>query len=464
MNGNRLKLVLFVWGMLLVSSIGMAMGPHEVAVIVNARSPASVMVAKEYARLRHIPEINLIEVALPEKVGLEDRELAPDIFTQSIWVPVWKTLKQRKIDSQILAWAYSVDFPVRIASAPNVSITGLTFVRNRLPKADAIENGHYLSPLFAGPDGPGKRSFGSQSLDHARNWLGDDMPLPAMMLGVIGHNGNTTDEVLRALQRSAADAAGRPEGTIYYVTNSDIRSLCRAWQYPAAVHELKAMGVEVEVVSAFPERDRPAMGMMVGKAHLPDGIFSNLRPGSVADHLTSCAAVFGATDQTRLTAWVKAGVAATSGTVVEPMSIWAKFPNARFFVHYASGCTTLESFTLAVRCPLQLLLVGDPLAAPWAQRTPLWIEGLPGDCEPGEITFHVAVGRGTPVYTQFTLLVDGRQEGPSRGLSEWRVDPGQWGIGRHNVRVVAVTIGPVRQQNFVEQVVTVHPRISTAGK
>ncbi|MEM8736139.1 MAG: hypothetical protein AAGG44_18055, partial [Planctomycetota bacterium] len=54
----------------------------------------------------------------------------------------------------------------------------------------------------------------------------------------------------------------------------------------------------------------------------------------------------------------------SSGTVVEPYALQAKFPLPTLYVHYARGCSLVESFYQSVTGPYQLLIVGDPLCQP----------------------------------------------------------------------------------------------------
>jgi len=42
-----------------------------------------------------------------------------------------RAIRERGLSDHILAWAYSIDLPVRVRTDPLVSITGLTFVRNQ---------------------------------------------------------------------------------------------------------------------------------------------------------------------------------------------------------------------------------------------------------------------------------------------------------------------------------------------
>ncbi len=90
-------------------------------------------------------------------------------------------------------------------------------------------------------------------------------------------------------------------------------------------------------------------------------------PGAIADNLTSHGGNYSNDGQTKMTELLHAGAAMTSGTVMEPYSLQAKFPLPMMYGYYASGATAIEAFYLSIACPYQLLIVGDPLAQPFSQ-------------------------------------------------------------------------------------------------
>jgi hypothetical protein len=167
----------------------------------------------------------------------------------------------------------------------------------------------------------------------------------------------------------------------------------------------------------------------------------------MAEHLTSFAGALDNTHQTKMTRWIAAGATGTAGTVCEPMSYWTKFPNARFFNHYRMGCTMIESFFQSIRCPLQLMIIGEPLAAPWKPDASLQIVGIePNELikEPQSIDLHIKAPRGTH-YSRVIYLIDGRIRGEG---DQFTVDPGDLQPGQHELRAVAYQIGFVRHQVF----------------
>ena len=433
----------------------LAIGPHELLVLANERSSNSIEIAREYAALRRIPEINVVPLNLPGPVGGAVEITAADFVTY-IWTPALRAMRERGIGDHILAWAYSTDFPTTVKTAPTMSIQGMTFLRTGRAPPDRVEKGTYGSPLFAGPNPAvqGSEMHPSATLDTFSEWLREDMPAPSMMLGYTGERGNTKETVLKCLRRGVASDRTWPSGTVFFVTSADVRSTCRQWQFAGASQELRQLGVRSEVTRTFPAGRADIMGVMMGSSTVDPGKSNRYLAGSMAEHLTSMAGVFQSEGQTKLSVWIEAGVAGSAGTVVEPMSAWPKFPSARFYVHYANGCSMIESFFQSIRCPLQILLVGDPLARPWAPtNATLRLEGLPGEPVSGTLKVRAEVksepGRG---YRRFLYLLDGRAVGRDQELV---LDTSPLREGPHELRVVAYGVGLVRDQLFVEKTISV---------
>ena len=438
----------------LLPTVSFALGPHEVLLLANRQSPRSLELARTYAAMRQIPEVNLVALDLPASPGVE---MTPAEFTARIWGPARQAIRERGLGDHILAWVYSLDFPVRITATPALSLQGLTFLKGRMPDAKQVEQGTYASPIFAGPETPRINGFPAQSLDVQSAWLGPDMPLPSMMLGYMGPTGNTREEILACLKTGVASDRTRPEGTVLILTNSDIRTQCRAWEFEPALRELTAQTISARMTHTppvDPDGPVPLTGIMAGAAELPEiakGQF-HFRPGAIAEHLTSFGAFFDNNAQTKITEWIRAGATASAGTVTEPYSAWQKFPHARLFSFQVAGCTVLESLIQSIRCPLQILLIGEPLASPWAPRSTVTLKGLNAEVleGPTHITAEIAPCDGE-VFSRFMFLVDGKTLQPSGKSPATTLDPASLPSGRHALRVVAYKVGAVRSQIFVEK-------------
>ena len=121
------------------------LGPENVAVVVNADSQSSVQIAVEYARLRKIPEgnvIRLLEVPDSESIDVDE-------FRSKLLGPVLSTIKGRSLTPQIECIAWSSDFPTAInvksdigqnrlpkVITPTASLNGLTYLHQLVMKKD----------------------------------------------------------------------------------------------------------------------------------------------------------------------------------------------------------------------------------------------------------------------------------------------------------------------------------------
>lgn len=122
-----------------------AMMPENTAVVVNADSWASVAIANEYIRLRHIPPQNVIYLS-----NLSSFDGMPvDEFRGKILTPALQTLESRGLSGQIDAMLYSSDFPTAIHVAGDIGKQQLPVVLT--PEA-AINGLTFLGPLTLAKD------------------------------------------------------------------------------------------------------------------------------------------------------------------------------------------------------------------------------------------------------------------------------------------------------------------------
>jgi uncharacterized protein (TIGR03790 family) len=442
--------VAWMWAALL-PGVALGIGPHEILLLFNGQSADSVEIARTYAQMRQVPERNVLRLDLPEHLTGSLR-ISPEAFTQHIWIPAVAGMQRREIDDRVLAWVYSVDFPVLVTTNPGMSIQGRTFLRNGRVDPERVKRGTWLSPLFGGPDERQGGQHFSQSFDTYKSWLRDDMPLPSMMLGQLGDPGNTSREIRAALQRGVESDQTQPPGTIYYITSDDVRSDCREWQFPRALDELFNLRVRAVITNAVPAGRDDIAGVMMGTTKIDPKRMGTFLPGAMAEHLTSFAGTFHRNhNQSHLTEWLAGGATASAGTVTEPLSLWTKFPNARVFVHYAAGCTMIESFFQSIRCPLQILLVGDPLARPWAPVSRMVLRGVDEQPLSGKVRIVAEIyGRGLVHFGRFTYYLDDREVGNERILE---LDTTTLANGTHTLRAVARQTGLVQGQVFrVEEI------------
>ncbi len=274
------------------------------------------------------------------------------------------------------------------------------------------------------------------------------------MLAVTSGRGNSVREALDYLQRSVAADATAPRGTIYLVdVDKEIRCQTRKWAFPSVVHALEGTGLRGEIIpTALPEHKSDVAGCVAGTASFnwPQS-GSTMLPGAICEHLTSYGGAMEETaGQTPLTEFLRYGAAGSSGTVVEPMSVQPKFPDAFLHLHYVRGASLAEAFYQSVYGPYQLLIVGDALCQPWASRLHIELGGVqPQQRVSGQIVLEPRVvgAEASGAVDHFELFIDGQQRAVEPAGRTFTLDTATLGDGWHELRLVAVAAGPLETQS-----------------
>jgi len=200
----------------------------------------------------------------------------------------------------------------------------------------------------------------------------DQGAMPYMLscvLAVIHENGSTLEQAVNVLERAVAADRTYPSATFGFSKTADVRSTTRMPGAPDALAWLLCRDQSVEIFSSsLPTKKRSYVGLMLGSAGLPvkDRSWS-MAPGAIADNLTSLGGRFSTTSQTKLTEFLHAGAAISTGAVAEPYSLPPKFSTAMTYPYYNEGVTAIEALYLTITSPYQLLIVGDPLCQPYAR-------------------------------------------------------------------------------------------------
>lgn len=449
--GLRIARVAAALAALFTAAAARALGPHEIVLLVNANSPDSREIANQYAKLRGVPLENLIYLDVPADFGGDMSMISTQQFEQLIWTPAVAAVARRGIADHILAWVYSSGFPVMINAPKQVSLHGMTFVRGNLPAPEAIDKAGFASRLFRGPSSPSGPRGPSLSLEQFAMTLGTNLPLSAMSIGHVEPRGLPVREVIESLRFAVRSDCTRPDGAVNFVAGEDVRAMARAWEPASVAEELEKLGVPLVVTTNEPDRTRGLIGLQAGLADIDRFLNARLLPGSMAEHLTSSGAVFANDSQSKIVKWIRAGAAGSAGTVTEPYALWPKFPHTRFFVHYASGCTMLESFQQSLASPLQIFLLGDPLARPYGRAQPLTLICLTNNDEAvtGGVEFMVTGPSGVaPQGLSILYLLDGRSLVEAGRGTRAKLDTTKLDDGWHELRAVSYSAGNVKQQGF----------------
>jgi hypothetical protein len=247
------------------------------------------------------------------------------------------------------------------------------------PFAAAHLSGDILGGLTSQePNGYATTGDEARAFDSSVRWLGG-VPSTATaarryyvgaLLGYTGGRGNTVEDLVALVARSAQADGTRPAGTFYYMQTGDVsRSGPRHDAYPAAVAAIEAAGGQAEHLLAVLPADRhDCLGIMTGAADPPfESTDFTVLPGAFCDHLTSWAATFDAQGQEKVSRWIELGASASVGAVEEPCNYPGKFPHAGMHYYVYQGLSLGEAWLRSAGyVPFQMLFYGDPLTRPFA--------------------------------------------------------------------------------------------------
>jgi uncharacterized protein (TIGR03790 family) len=454
------------WLLLLISSGQLqAWGPENLFLVVNPRQSDSVTVANHYASLRNISPSNIFYLPF-DNTGSTD----VDTFRTAILKPIIAAIERRGLSEQIDGIVYSSGFPVlidfttdlppevrgKMPVPPQGSLTGMTYLAHAVLSKNApgylsLRSNHYMRQVANETQLQLTQSFHAWygwSEQGALLESGGERYLLSMMLAVNSDPGNTLQESLLDLQLSAKADGTKPKGTIYFSETGDVRTKTRIPQFASAIKELKALGVAAETISEnYPRGRQDIAGAILGFAdrnHVTDDV--RVVPGALIENLTSFGAVFNkGHGQPLLTQFLRLGAAGSAGTIAEPLAIPNKFPHAFAQVHYARGCTLAESLYQSVHGPYQLLMVGDPLCAPWANIPVIEIPEIRPDqlIVRGKIGFAPVATVAKAKVDTFELFIDGARVTRCVAGEKLIIDTTQFADGWHEIRVVGSLQGDI---------------------
>jgi tetratricopeptide (TPR) repeat protein len=278
-------------------------------------------------------------------------------------------------------------------------------------------------------------------------------------LAYTGLRGNSLPEVLDYLRTSVASDGRFPDGTVYLMENSDIRAQTREGAFYATVAALKQRGYRAEILTKgqdgqdgiVPRNKQDIIGIVAGTRRFAWGrSHSRMLPGTIAESLTSYGGDFDNSAQTKLTEFLRYGAAGSSGAVAEPYSIQAKFPVPALHVHYADGSSLAEAFYESVEAPYQLIVVGEPLARPFAHFAAVSLES-----PDVRRTWHDTVllkprikPAGDHPIHHLELWVDGRYKDVVAPWDVFLWDTRTVEDGCHDLRLVAVEDSPIETRSY----------------
>jgi uncharacterized protein (TIGR03790 family) len=340
-------------------------GPLNVVVVVNQNSTRSIELGNYYCEQRGIPPQNLLRVNWPGG----NVEWTKTEFETAILTPLLAMLSARQLTNQIDYVVLCMDLPYRVVQG------GLAIQSGMNSSTTALFYG--FKPDFSVP------SFGLPScnlpISSSNSYAGSEgifratPPSSSNSFLVTMLTSSNLAEAKQIVDRSVASDASFPIQPVYLGHSDDRLRNIRYWLFDDAIFNtrLRANFLMQSTNINDPNSLGTTFGYQNGVQWAPigTGIFA---PGAMADNLTSYSGqifeqpnVF--TAHVTALAFLNAGASGSYGTVVEPCGWLQKFPSPQNYFYQARGFSLAECYYQSVTNPHQGLLVGEPLAAPFAQ-------------------------------------------------------------------------------------------------
>ncbi|MBP9902165.1 MAG: TIGR03790 family protein [Verrucomicrobia subdivision 3 bacterium] len=337
----------------------------NVAVVVNQNSSNSVELGNYYCEKRGVPSQNVLRISWP---GGNADWTASD-FDTFLRTPLSAMLASRRLTNQIEVVLLSMDIPYRVTLTTGSSATsGINSTTAALfygfqPDGCATECPEGFPSCNLAP-GSTNRYAGSEGVFRqappintmSNSWL-------VMML-----TSSNLTQAKAVVERGLASDGSLPTQRVYLAKSEDVNRNVRYALYDNALFNIQVDGV----LNAMRTNTDTTFGLgdMLGYANgsYALAIYGGFAPGAMADSLTSFGGkIFEDSGHTDALDFLNAGATASYGTVVEPCAYLQKFPAPQNYFYQARGFSMAECYYQSLTNPYQGLLVGEPLAAPFAQ-------------------------------------------------------------------------------------------------
>ena len=342
----------------------------NVLVVVNPGSPNSLALGNYYCERRQVPPLNVVRM---ESWTGGNIAWTRGQFQSALLTPVLTQMAARGLGSQIDFVLLSMDIPYQVVEADSVNSTTAVLYYGFKPNTAPVQDPNSCSlPIF---------SSNSYAFSEAvfRDSPPDTAPAYSFLAMML-----TADNLAQAtvtVDQGVSSDGSFPMGPVYLANTSDNLRTVREVLFNDAILDTQIQGRTMLIAT---NQDSPLglsglLGYQTGLAQF--NISPNtFVPGAMADSLTSFGGIlFQANYQSTLLAFLAAGATGSYGTVVEPCDLIEKFPSPRTYFYQARGFSLAESYYQSLQNPYQGLLVGEPLAAPFARPgTGSWSNLTPG--------------------------------------------------------------------------------------
>ncbi len=437
-------------------------GPASVAVVFNSSVPESKALADTYVAARSIPPNQVCGVTTTSQ---SDISLAD--YEAQIWKPLLACLQNGGSIARIDAVLVMRGMPLRVKIPTGASSSEVASLTATLGVWDStLADG--TTPLLGQAPGANLTCANNTPCLGAK-WKNPIVGLAGPFApdfhvtqgGAIWHpklvtmfDGRSYADAGKLLT-SALDGekAGGASGEFLFMDGADAARGILDGEATAAISQLQSLGFTASRVKFNGSLTGKTLASFVtGSASLDTTIEGNtFEPGAIVDNLTSDGAVpnnFTATGQTQVSIarWVTMGVAGVHGTVAEPLNNC--FPSRQFVVDYAEGAPLSEAYLRNMPFAYwRNLVLGDPMAAPYAKRPVVTLDGLTDQQVIGgsvPVTVHATDKAGSGI-AKIRVYIDGVQAAEQSGdvLSTCLALPKKSGVQVLAVAENATGTGPL---------------------
>ncbi|MEK7707481.1 MAG: TIGR03790 family protein [Verrucomicrobiota bacterium] len=332
----------------------------NVVVIVNQNSTNSLQLGNYYCEKRGVPPQNVLRI---NWTGGNVVWTKTD-FETLLRAPLNSMLSSRQLSNQIDYVLLSMDIPYRVTNntgTVNNNVNATTAALHYGFKDNPADPMLYCSlaegsaSAYAGSEGIFRQTPPISATSNS--WL-------VMML-----TSSNLAQAKAVVDRGVANDYSTPTQTVMLAKSpTDRLRRVRLYVFDDAVFNVRLRG---NATIARTNAASPlGMGTLLGYeggdqvVSLAGGIFA---PGAMADNLTSFSGyLFENSGHTDALDFLNSGATASYGTIIEPCAYLAKFPNAQNFFYQARGFSIAECYYMSVTNPYQGVLIGEPLATPFA--------------------------------------------------------------------------------------------------
>ncbi len=345
----------------------------NVVVVVNQNSTNSVQLGNYYCERRQVPPQNLLRI---NWTGGNTYWSNSD-FTAVLLNPLLDMVASRQLTNQIDYVVLSMDIPYRVIQGGDTNTAGANSTTAVLYygfKADGAAMPGVPASCNL-PDASSNSYAGSESVFR----LSPPATAPTnAFLAMMITSSNLSQAEAIVDRGVSSDGTFPPQPVILGKSTDPFRNV-RFLTFDNAIFNTRLVG---NYTLFRTNSDSP-----YGYANLlgyQDGLYQfsvspgTFVPGAIADSLTSYAGLlYEPDDQTILLVFLNGGATGSYGTIVEPCNYLEKFPTPETYFFQSRGFSLAECYYQGLTNPFQGILVGEPLAAPFARAgTGGWL-GLP---------------------------------------------------------------------------------------